>query len=245
MTDFLLAHGSYLGIIAILILTGSGLPIPEEVPVIAAGLLSAHGQMDPWLALGSCLIGAILGDCVMYWIGHHFGRRVLREHHWWTRFVKPERELQIEAMLQQHGLKVFFLARFLVGIRAPVYLSAGILRVPFRRFLLIDLFCASTVIGTFFGLSYRYGTTITRLIRHVEYVLSGVVFVALVAVGLYLWYRHRRRLAQRLMESTLAPKVPEPTDDDMPPTNNHSTVTGWPTESDDEDLIASARHRDA
>ena len=151
MIEFLLTHGSYLGIIFVLILTGSGLPIPEEVPIIAAGLLSAHGQMDPWLAIGACLIGALLGDCVIYWIGHHFGRRVLREHHWWTRFVKPEREARLETMLQQHGLKVFFLARFLVGIRSPVYLAAGILRVPFRRFLLIDLFCATTVIGTFLG----------------------------------------------------------------------------------------------
>ncbi len=196
MTELLLTHGSYLAIIVVLILTGSGLPVPEEVPIIAAGILSSHGQLHPWLALASCLFGALAGDCVMYWIGYHFGRSVVREHPWWAHFVKPQREAQIEQMLEKHGLKVFFLARFLVGLRSPVYLSAGIMRVPFRRFLLIDLLCATTVIGLFFSLSYKYGTTITRLIRRVEILLTVVVVVTVVVAAIYCWHRHRRRLAE-------------------------------------------------
>ena len=102
MTEFFLAHFSYFGIITVLILTGTGLPIPEEVPVIAAGLLSANGQLDPWLAFFACLIGAIAGDCVMYWIGRHFGHNIIREHPWWAHFVNPEREAQLERTLQEH-----------------------------------------------------------------------------------------------------------------------------------------------
>ncbi|MEA1952471.1 MAG: DedA family protein, partial [Planctomycetota bacterium] len=166
MTEFFLTHGSYLGIIAILILTGTGMPISEEVPVIAAGLLSANGQLDPWLAFFACLVGALGGDCVMYWIGRHFGRNVVREHPWWAHFVKPEREAQLERTLQDHDWKVFFFARFLVGIRSPVYLAAGVLRVPFRRFIMIDLVCATAVIGTFFGLSFYFGETIVKWIRN-------------------------------------------------------------------------------
>ena len=176
MTDLFLSHGSYLGLIAILVLTGTGLPIPEEVPVIAAGVLSAHGQLEPWLAFFSCLIGALGGDCAMYWIGRHFGRNVVREHRWWAHFVKPEREAQLERTLKDHDIKVFFVARFLVGIRSPVYLAAGVLRMPFRRFIIIDLFCATTVIGVVFGLSYYFGAPILRWIRNTEYILSGNSF---------------------------------------------------------------------
>ena len=220
MTEFILAHGSYLAIIFVLILTGTGLPIPEEVPIVAAGILSAHGQLHPWLAFAACLFGALAGDCVMYWIGFHFGRSVVREHPRWAHFVKPEREAQIEQMLQQHGLKVFFLARFLVGLRSPVYLSAGILRVPFRRFLLIDLFCATTVIGTFFGLSYVYGPTIAKWIRGAEITLTGVVLVAMAGVGIYFWRRHRRGLAEKPASEEHRPEaevelpVPEEADHD-------------------------------
>src|SRR3989304_5815756 len=159
MTDLFLTHGSYLSIFFVLVLTGSGLPIPEEVPIIAAGIFSAHGTLNPWLAFMWCLLGALVGDCVMYFIGYHFGRPVLSEHPWFARFVTPEREAQIEQQFRQHGFKIFFVARFLVGIRSPVYLTAGILRVSFRRFLTIDLFCATMVVGTFFWLTYLFGTT--------------------------------------------------------------------------------------
>jgi membrane protein DedA with SNARE-associated domain len=202
MTEFILANGSYLAIIVVLILTGTGLPIPEEVPIIAAGILSSQGTLDWRLALPACLFGALVGDCVMYWIGFHFGRSVLREHPWWAHLVKPEREAQIEQMLHKHGLKVFFLARFLVGLRSPVYLSAGIMRVPFRRFFLIDLFCASSVIGLFFGLSYYFGTAITRWIRGAEVGLTLVVVLVLAGLGVYFWRRHRRKKATAELQQT-------------------------------------------
>ena len=200
MLEFLhLEHASYLGIIVVLVLTGSGLPVPEEVPIIIAGVAAFHGQLNPWLALASCFVGAILGDCVMYAIGYHFGHNVLRDHPWFARFLKPEREAHIEEMLNQHGWKVFFLARFLVGLRSPVYLTAGILRISFRRFLLVDLFCAGIVICTFFGLSYLFAERITdwfQRIRNAEIGISVAIVASVLAVVLYFYVRHRRRVAR-------------------------------------------------
>ena len=199
MVDFLLNHASYLGIIVVLILTGSGLPLPEEVPVIVAGLASYHGTLNPWLAFPACLVGALLGDCVMYWIGHHFGKSVLREHPWFARFLTPARERRMERLIAQHGLKVFFLARFLVGIRSPVYLTSGIMRVPFRKFILVDACSATCVIGLFFGLSYTFADKIAewwRWIRHAEVGLTIGIVAAVIGVLLYFYIRRRRRWAR-------------------------------------------------
>lgn len=192
--DTLLAPSSYLAITIVLILTGSGLPIPEEVPIVAAGILSANGTLDPLAAFLCCLIGAIVGDCLMYFIGYHFGRGVLREHRWWARFVTPEREAQIEQEFRRHGLKVFLVARFLVGLRSPVYLTAGILRVSFKRFFLIDLFCATAVVGTFYGLTFFFGKDIAKWIGRGEVLLTISVVIALVCIAIYLWRRYRHRL---------------------------------------------------
>jgi len=200
MFDILhLEHASYLGIILVLIGTGSGLPLPEEVPIIVAGVAAYHGQLNPWLALASCFVGALLGDCVMYSIGYHWGHRLLRDHPWMARFLKPEREAHIEEMINQHGWKVFFAARFLVGLRSPVYVTAGILRVPFRRFIVVDLFCAAIVICTFFGLSYYFAEHITgwfHNIRNAEVAISVIVVAAIASVVLYFYVRRRRRLAR-------------------------------------------------
>jgi membrane protein DedA with SNARE-associated domain len=186
--------GSYLAIVVILMLTGAGLPLPEEVPVIAAGVLAANEVLDPWIALLCCIFGALGGDCIMYFVGYHFGRGLLQDHPWWVRFITPEREEKVEQMFKQHGLKVFFLARFLVMLRSPLLLSAGILRVSFKRFLLIDLFSATVVVGAFFGLSYQFGPTIGRFIKTTEVFLTIIAVVVIGITTFYLWRRHARKM---------------------------------------------------
>jgi membrane protein DedA with SNARE-associated domain len=193
MGDILLQHGSYVLITIFMILTGAGLPLPEEVAIIAAGALSADGKLYPLVALGCLLFGAIAGDCLMYWIGYHFGRGVLRERRWWSRCVTPEREQRVEEMFKRHGLKVFFVARFLVGLRSPVYLTAGILRVSFKRFVLIDLICATAVVGTFFALTYYFGKDIWRWIKDVQAMLTVATVIVLACGAFCLWRRYQER----------------------------------------------------
>jgi membrane protein DedA with SNARE-associated domain len=174
-------------------LTAVGLPIPEEVFIITAAVLASHGQLNPWLALASCLFGALAGDLLLYGIGRRFGRNLLSKQPWWGRFFKPEREARIEEMMRNHGLKVFFLARFLVGLRSSVYLSAGILRMSFPRFLAIALFCATTVILTFFFLGFQYGRVIIAWIKRLEILLTLAVLMAVGGAVFYLWRRQRRK----------------------------------------------------
>jgi membrane protein DedA with SNARE-associated domain len=193
----LLHQFSYVGIILVLVLTGMGLPIPEEAVVIFAGIAASHGQLDPWTALAACLLGAILGDSVTYWLGFHFGRRFLREHPLWARFLHAEREEKLERQIQRHGMKTLFAARFLVGVRAPMYLSAGILHVPYRRFLVVDVISALSVIGLTFGLSYFFGEQITTWIRRGQYGVTAAVAAGVIALGIWFWLRRRRSKLDR------------------------------------------------
>jgi membrane protein DedA with SNARE-associated domain len=197
MEEFLL-HSSYFGIFVVLVLTGCGLPLPEEVPIVLAGVLAADGSMNVYLALVACLTGAIAGDSVMYYIGYHFGRSRLREHPFLARHLTAEREKQIEEKILQHGLKVFFLARFMLGVRAPMYITCGIMRVPFRRFLLADAISASVVVSLFFGLSYWFGKDVRKWIKHGEWAVTIIVvaIVIVVAIIMYRKYRLRNRAAE-------------------------------------------------
>lgn len=190
--DFLLQHGGYLGIVLFLVLTGCGLPIPEEVPIVLAGVFSSHGQLEPEWAYAACLLGALLGDSVMYAIGYHFGHGLLAAHPKLGKFVGAQREEYFERAIQRHGFKVMLLARFMVGIRGPVYLATGVVRVPFRKFLLWDLVCATLVVTTFFGLSYRYGEQIAKLVRNAEMALT-LVTLAVFGVILLWWMRRRHQ----------------------------------------------------
>jgi membrane protein DedA with SNARE-associated domain len=192
-------RGSYLGIVVFLALTGIGLPIPEEVPIVAAGVASRAQALHWYYALPACLVGALLGDSLMYAIGRFFGAKVLKEHPWWSGFLTPEREQTIEALINKHGIKAFFVARFLVGLRSPFYLTAGILRVKYRWFLFADFVCASVVIGGFFGLAYLFGDRITGLIQSIERSFTVVaVLVSLVALAVVAFFSFRKRRIRML-----------------------------------------------
>jgi membrane protein DedA with SNARE-associated domain len=194
--ETLIQSWSYVGIIAFLVLTGCGLPIPEEVPIIAAGILSSRGTLNPWLALASCLVGAIVGDIVMYGFGRKFGRSLLQRRGYLHSLLSAEREQEIEEKFRKHGMKVLFAARFLAGIRSPIYITAGILKVPFRRFVIADTFCALIVIPLFFGAAYYFSTqfeTIWRWVKRGEIAATVIAVIgSLIAYCVYCYMRKRK-----------------------------------------------------
>ncbi|MBI1903481.1 MAG: DedA family protein [Planctomycetia bacterium] len=186
---------TYIWFFIAIALTGCGLPLPEEGFVILAGVMAHTDDINPWLGFAVCLAGAMVGDMAMYAIGYTMGKGV-RKHRWTSKLINAQTEARTEIMIRKHGLKVFLLARFLVGIRAPMYVSAGVLRVPFARFLAIDAVCATIVVGTVYGLSYIYGKHFEAAWQWIrqsqEAVTVAIVLLAVILVLLVLWRRRRR-----------------------------------------------------
>jgi membrane protein DedA with SNARE-associated domain len=205
----LLHPGSYLGIFALMVLTGCGLPVPEEVFIIGAGVLSAQGDLRPEVAFFACLLGALVGDAVMYCIGRRFGHNLIWVHPKFAQFVGADREEYFERAVERHGFKVLMLARFMVGVRGPVYLAAGVVRLPFLRFLLWDLIAATLVVAAFFSLSYSFGDEIARLLRDAEVLLTISVLAVIVVAGFMLLRRQRSQLLEKVIEKVEAEPTAE------------------------------------
>lgn len=201
MLATLLHPGSYLGIFLLMVLTGCGLPIPEEVFIIGAGVLSANGELRPEFAFPAALLGALVGDAAMYGIGYRFGHGLLHRHPKLSKLVGAHREEYFERAVQRHGFKVLLLARFMVGVRGPVYLAAGVVRMPFLRFLMWDLVCATLVVGAFFGLAYFFGEEIADLLTDAEVGLTVIVVIVATVVAFVALRRHRRRLLEQVIVS--------------------------------------------
>lgn len=205
MVALLFHPSSYLGIVVFLVLTGCGMPVPEEVAIVLAGVLSAQGHLLVGPALAACLIGAVLGDSILYAIGYRWGHGLLAYHPRLAKLLGAEREKRFEQAIEQHAFKVMFFARFLVGIRGPVYLATGVVRLPFRIFLLYDLICATLVVGLFFGLAYLFGDEVADWIRDAELTVTlGVLLVLLIAGGI-LYYRHRATIYRAIFDSKAPP----------------------------------------
>ncbi len=215
--DFLIESGGYLGIVVFLVLTGCGLPIPEEVPIVLAGIVSSQGNLNPILALLAAIVGALLGDSAMYAIGYHFGHGLAMRHPKLGKMLGAQREEYFEQAIQRHMFKVMLLARFMVGVRAPVYLSAGVARVPFRKFILYDLFCATLVVGTFFTLAFYFGDNIVELIRDAEVGFTLIILLILLIV--FLWWLRRQR--QQVLDEVLVRHASKKDAVESPPEEVH------------------------
>jgi len=182
MLQELLQRFTYLGILAALLLGSLGVPIPEEMPIVAAGILSHEGLARWWLALPVCVLGVVSGDMVLYWAGRRWGERLLGwrvVHHVLTR----ARADWLQAAYREHAMKTVAMARHVTGLRAAAFLTAGIARVPFWKFILADAAAAAVSVPLAFGLAYFFTHQIAAILADVHRVerwlaLAGLVVVA-------------------------------------------------------------------
>ena len=146
----------------------------------------------------ACLGGALAGDIIVYSIGRYLGHGFFKRYPWFAKLMHEEREAKMEQVIKKHGLKVFFIARFLVGVRVPRYLAAGVVRMSWPRFLLINVFCATTVVSLTFWLGYRYGNSVVETIRESQNGLT-IIILSLLIAGLTFYLLRRKR--QKLLEA--------------------------------------------
>jgi len=189
---------TYAGILIVLLLGSLGVPIPEEMPIVAAGILSHEGLMHWWLALPVCLVGVLTGDMVLYWIGRRWGEQVLR----WraVRWVlTPQRAQWLSEGYREHAMKTIATARHVAGLRAAAFLTAGIARVPFWKFLVADAASAAVSVPFAFTLAYVFTNQVTAILADVHRVERWGALVALVALtgGVLLYMtRWNRRVSK-------------------------------------------------
>jgi membrane protein DedA with SNARE-associated domain len=192
VTELLVAHLGYLGIALILVLGGLGLPIPEEAPIILAAVLSRNGRMLLPLAFSTCLVGVLLGDFVVYFLGYYHGEKVLSLPVT-RRLLTRAREAQIKGYFHRHGFKILVFGRFAVGFRTAAYLTAGILKLPPLKLFLTDLVAASLSTLLMFGLGYAFAQQIQSGIKEVQQMLTVTLAASIALLLAYRYYKGRQR----------------------------------------------------
>jgi membrane protein DedA with SNARE-associated domain len=204
---------TYLGIFAVLLLGSLGVPIPEEMPIIAAAILSHEGLARWWLALPVCLLGVLSGDMALYWVGRHWGANVLN----WrvARLVLTrKREQWLKTAYRRHAVKTIVTARHVMGLRAAAFLTAGMARVPFWKFVVADAGAAALGVPFTFGLAYFFTDEITAIAADVHRVerwlaLAGLlVLMVVLVVSVRRW--HRRIGRERLDAERTEGRSPRP-----------------------------------
>jgi membrane protein DedA with SNARE-associated domain len=173
----------YLIIIGTLFFTGIGLPpLPEELPILAAGVTASKSDLQWYFAWPACVVGILAADLTLYAIGR-FGGSGLFQTRWVQMLISPERHRRLQAGFHRHGLSILLTGRLLPGLRTGVFLTAGAVHYPFWRFLIADaLYALPGVALVFFG-SYFLAETFSQWVAEVDRIRHWIV-CAVVAMGL-------------------------------------------------------------
>jgi membrane protein DedA with SNARE-associated domain len=222
----------YAGVFGALVAAGFGAPIPEEIPIATGGVLVGRDWSDPdglkwWIMLPLCILGVVLCDTILYVTGRKWGRWLIRRNWVQRRLLSPERFTKIEKNFHDYGIRILLIARLMPGIRTPVFLSAGICRLPFRKFLLADAIYAIPGVNLIFWLAYYLTDAFMALLHKVEsYRELAVVAILSFVVGFITATFVRRPVATGSPEElpvlgkpvvTIAnPQVPEMVVNDTP-----------------------------
>ena len=132
----------YVAVFTVLVACGFGIPIPEDVTLVVGGIMAGLGHANVHVMVVVGIAGVLVGDGMMFAAGRIFGHRILR-FRLVARVMTPKRYAQVQEKFEKYGNWVLFIARFLPGLRTPIFISAGISgKVSYMRFLMMDGFAA-------------------------------------------------------------------------------------------------------
>lgn len=236
MEDFLISlienvdgWPSYAIVFGILVACGLGVPLPEDVSLILGGFLTFEGKADLLTMMAVGMAGILVGDSIIFFAGRRIGARVgAQPTGLWARVVTPEKRARVAGLFQKHGEKIVMIARFLPGVRAVTYFTAGSVHMRYARFILFDGLAALVSAPVFVYLGHYFGGELHTLLVNVRTGQTRVLIGVAVAVVAYLLFRRWRARRQRIKAELAVPSplaaepVPaEPAPVEPRPTGTH------------------------
>lgn len=130
--------GGYVGIVILMAMASSPLPVPAEVVIPPAAFLAAQGHLSFSGVIIAGTIGCYLGATAMYWISLLVGRPIVLRYGRFL-FLKPHKLEQAETWLSRYEAGGVFFARLLPVVRHVISIPAGIVRMNFTSFSLVTI----------------------------------------------------------------------------------------------------------
>lgn len=178
-----------------------GIPLPGEIVLVSAALLSSqHGHIDP-VILGACATtGAVVGDSIGYAIGRKGGQPLLD---WLGRkFPKHFGRRQVataERSFQRWGMWAVFFGRFIALLRIFAGPLAGVLRMPYWKFLTANVLGGVVWAGGTTAVIYYVGVVAEAWLKRFSWL--GLVVAVLVGIGSMVLVKRRAAKAEAETET--------------------------------------------
>jgi len=190
------AEYGYWTVAVILLLENAGIPLPGETTLLFAAFLAfSEHRLTLWGIIIVGVIACTIGDNLGYWIGYRGGRPLLDRQRRIFR-ISEEHLRKGEQFFARYGSVTVLFARFVFGMRIIAGPLAGVLKMPWKKFVLFNFLGAVLWVSVVASLGYFFGSRWEWLMTELE---EFQIVLAAIAVGalLFLWRRERRKRVTR------------------------------------------------
>jgi len=180
----------YWAVGAALLLENAGIPVPGETILLLASFLaySQHELRLAWIIVVATL-AATLGDNLGFALGLYGGRALFARYQTIFRIRAATLE-RGEKLFAQYGAVTIFFARFIFGMRIIAGPMAGVLRMPWRKFLIFNFLGAAVWVTTISGVGYLFGRHWQRLQQDLKR-FDVIALIVVLVVAFVIWRRNR------------------------------------------------------
>jgi membrane-associated protein len=188
-------HYGYWAVGLALLLENAGIPVPGETILLFASFLAfSTGQLHLPSIIVIATVACTLGDNLGYFIGSRGGRPLLERYSKLFR-IGPEIIARGEELFKRRGALTVFIARFIFGMRIIAGPLAGVLRMPWKRFLLFNFLGAVSWVTVISLVGYFFGSQWDRLM-HIVKNANIAILVLILIFALIHWLRHRSQKSE-------------------------------------------------
>ena len=202
-------HATLLGLFLILVAGGLGLPLPEDLTLIGAGVLARQHVLRLRDVILVGFVGVVCADWIIYLVGRRYGDGIVA-HPMLARLFGASRLETVRAAVERHGGRAVFAARFLFGFRIATFLAAGTFGVSAVRFGLGEAAGSAIFVPATATLGFLFSDRAERLARNVGLVQHWIVLVGLLGLALYLGLRAWVARTGLGGEGPIVPAAPRP-----------------------------------
>ena len=175
-----------------LITVFAGSLLEGETVLLLAGYAAHRGYLDFAAVIAVAMLGAVIGDQVWFMLGRRQGARLIARRPWLGNKVR--RSL---LLIEQHPKTVILAMRFAWGLRTALPVAVGMSRIPWYRFLLLNLLSALLWAPLVAGAGYFFGALLSQHVAGLHRVEHwGMLAVVILALMLHLFARRHSRKTQ-------------------------------------------------
>lgn len=188
------ADQAYWLVFALLFLAGLNIPISEDIILITAGALAGSCiDVNTPLLFICCYLAAWMSAWEVYWIGRLLGPK-LYAIKWFSKMAHPEKIEKLHHYFDKYGIWTFIVGRFIPGgVRNGLFLTCGLGKMPFLRFIGRDGIAAFFSTTWLFGLGYLFAENHQAIVDFFKkYNLIAIAILAAIILGWFLWRRLKK-----------------------------------------------------